>query len=112
WPAASRWFARRGRVRVPGARDGRVPVERLRWAVLAVAHERPGASCLAQALTLQVLLARSGRPSVLRLGVAGGPATAFAAHAWLEHDGRILVGERRSTYASLPVPDGRSLFGG
>lgn len=52
----------------------------------------PGASCLTQALTAQILLARRGKDSSLRFGgktVAGK----FEAHAWVEAGSEIIVGK-------------------
>ena len=51
----------------------------------------PRATCLTQALALRSLLAADGRPSALRLGVAR-ERRGFEAHAWLESEGRILIG--------------------
>lgn len=52
----------------------------------------PRATCLTQALAAQVMLARRGHSSVLHFGgktVAGK----FTAHAWVEAEGTIVVGE-------------------
>lgn len=65
---------------------------RLVWAVGAAGRAVPRTTCLVRALAAQALLARHGRPSQLRLGVARGPDGALLAHAWLEREGRVLVG--------------------
>ncbi len=52
----------------------------------------PGASCLTQALALQVLLGRRGLGSRLCIGVRKGSAGGFEAHAWVERGGRVLIG--------------------
>jgi hypothetical protein len=52
----------------------------------------PGASCLTQALAARILLGRRGYVTELRLGVGRDAAGRFAAHAWLERDGRITIG--------------------
>jgi hypothetical protein len=80
-----------GRARPPA---GRLPVprERVLWAVAATARFVPRPTCLVRALAARTLLARHGHPSELRLGVARGHGRAFEAHAWLEEDGRVLVG--------------------
>lgn len=44
--------------------------------------------CLAKSLVLTALLARRGIPSTLVIGVRSAP---FAAHAWVEYDGRPLL---------------------
>ena len=42
----------------------------------------------------------------MRLGVAGGPGRAFEAHAWLEHEGRVLIGGPvEARYVPLPALD-------
>ena len=50
-----------------------------------------GASCLKKALTLQWLLSRRGVSTRLWLGVQRWEGT-LRAHAWLEHNGRVIVG--------------------
>ncbi len=49
-------------------------------------------TCLTQAFATQIILSRRGQPSDLRFGAkkAGGK---FEAHAWVEVNGRIVVGE-------------------
>jgi len=49
-------------------------------------------TCLRQALLLWFFLARSGVSTELRLGVEKSVAGDFAAHAWVEHDGHVLIG--------------------
>jgi len=63
------------------------------WAVRAVSRRVPAASCLTQALAAQRLLAQDGYPSRLQIGVARSPTGTFEAHAWLECEGRIVIGE-------------------
>jgi hypothetical protein len=62
------------------------------WAVRVVSRYVPRATCLTQALAAQVLVERAGLPSRLRLGVALDRGGSFRAHAWLESEGRIVVG--------------------
>lgn len=52
----------------------------------------PRASCLTQALALQALLGRAGTGSQLRIGVSRSARQDFEAHAWLECDGRVVIG--------------------
>jgi len=55
----------------------------------AAAHCWPAPSCLARALVLCRLLLRRGLDAELVLGVEAGGGR-LAAHAWVEHEGRIL----------------------
>ncbi len=63
------------------------------WAVEAVARrvlpERP---CLTQALVAQRLLRKHGVDTQLLLGAARIPGKPLQAHAWLEHEGQIVIG--------------------
>ena len=72
------------------------------WAIEAAARRIPRASCLTQAVAGQYLLRRNGHASELRVGVARGES-GFRAHAWIEHDGRVLIGGSGSA-AFTPLP--------
>ena len=65
---------------------------------MAAASRRvPKATCLTQAIALRTLLARDGKESELRIGVAKAEDGRLEAHAWLESDGRIVIGGRESS---------------
>ena len=49
-------------------------------------------TCLRQALLLWLFLARRGIVTELRLGVEKSTEGDLAAHAWVEHDGQVLIG--------------------
>lgn len=74
------------------AREEREAERELSWAVGKAARLVPRASCLTQALSLQVLLGRRGLGSRLCIGVRKGSASGFEAHAWVERGGRVLIG--------------------
>ncbi len=77
---------------------------RILWAVRAVARRLlPGRPCLSQALAAHLLLGRRGRASQLRIGVTKR-ADRLAAHAWLEQDGRIVIGGAHSPRRFTPLP--------
>ena len=61
-------------------------------AVKAVSRFVPKATCLTQALAASLLIRRSGQSSELRIGVAKDDNSRLIAHAWLEKDGRIILG--------------------
>ncbi len=89
------------------ARDS-LPVERIAWAVTAAGRRIPGATCLAQALTAQVLLARYGHVAQLRVGVARA-TEGIEAHAWLERYGVPIFGEPdRLRHIVLPPHQSRA----
>jgi Transglutaminase-like superfamily len=63
---------------------------RIGAAVARVSPFVPRATCLAQGLTAQLLLLRAGLPARLCLGARRRPE--FAAHAWVESGGDIVLG--------------------
>lgn len=96
--------------------SGGVSRERAVWAIETASRHVPAiGTCLTQALALQVLLARMGCQSHLRIGVTKNADRTFIAHAWLEKDGLILIGEAgHRNYTPMPAlngpePSGHSL---
>jgi len=81
-----------------------LPVERIVWTVRAVSEYVPGATCLTQALSGQVLLARRRYPTRLHIGVAKSSREGLSAHAWLEYDGQIVLGDHGGLAAYAPFP--------
>ncbi len=76
---------------------------RVAWSVHLASRVVPRATCLTQAIAAQILLALAGEPSALRIGVARGGRGAFEAHAWIEHEGRVIIGGSvRNRFTPLP----------
>lgn len=68
--------------------------ERIAFMVRAAGNAFPGAhNCLVQALVAQIMLRRRGYPAELRIGVANPANGGFKAHAWLESEGRVVIGD-------------------
>jgi Transglutaminase-like superfamily len=66
----------------------------VRRAVTIAARNVPfRAVCLPQAMAAKFMLARRGQPSTLHLGIGKDDAGNLMAHAWLQSDGAIVVGE-------------------
>ena len=67
--------------------------DKVAWTVEVTGRYMPGVgTCLTQALTARVLLARRGHPALLRIGVVKGEEGQLQAHAWLESGGRVVIG--------------------
>lgn len=66
---------------------------RIVWAVDAAGRSVLIDNCLARAVTAQVLLTRLGYSGDIRIGVAREPNGGFVAHAWVESDGHVLIGD-------------------
>lgn len=71
------------------------------WSVRNAARLVPGATCLTQASAGQILLAKRGHASTIRLSVPARAAVAgeLAPHAWLISDDTILLGGTPADYA-------------
>jgi hypothetical protein len=66
--------------------------EAILWAVRLGSRYVPAATCLTQALVGKLLLARRGLDATLRVGVAFSDSGSLQAHAWVESNGRIVLG--------------------
>ena len=79
-------------------------LDELLWCIESTARYVPAATCLTRSLAAQVLLRRHGLPSTLRIGVARGHRGTIEAHAWVECDGRVVIGELSdlSRFTALP----------
>jgi hypothetical protein len=53
----------------------------------------PFASCLTRSLSALLLIKFNGEHAILKIGVAKDEQEAFKAHAWLESNGRIIIGQ-------------------
>lgn len=67
--------------------------EQIAWAIRLVSRYLPGTgNCLVQSLAARAMLARQGYLPHLRIGAAKDESGGFKAHAWVECDGRIIIG--------------------
>jgi hypothetical protein len=93
---------RLARPRVNRKRD--LPAEKLIRAVEITARFVPAASCLTQAMAGQILLRRADHPATLRIGVLRTSEGLLNAHAWIECDGKPVLGEIPTLVRFTPLP--------
>jgi hypothetical protein len=99
-----RWLPNREAQVAQGVDQLCPPIDQIRWAVQASSRYLPGeVKCLPRALTAQVLLRRYGYPCELRIGVTGPSQAAFEAHAWVESQGQIVVGDLPNLQRFVPL---------
>ena len=73
--------------------EGQPAARRIIWAIETASRLLPGTRhCLTKALVAKLLLVQAGYPSDLRIGVRRSAKGVLEAHAWLESEGRIIVG--------------------
>jgi hypothetical protein len=75
---------------------------RIAHAVEVASHLVPRSTCLTKALAGHVLLKQVGHEGVLHIGVARDEAGQFEAHAWLECQGKVIIGEGPRGFVPLP----------
>ena len=95
------------RVEVRGIRNldiRAIPVERVAQFVAAASRYVPKASCLTQALVTATMLRRAGHGASLRIGVSPHAGAKFRAHAWVECDGKIVIGRIKDFEDFAPLP--------
>jgi transglutaminase superfamily protein len=101
-----RLLARGARARTPSEAAERTSAERVVWAVTVASRHVARATCLTQALAVELLLRRQGYPAHLRIGVGRAGDTGIEAHAWVESQGRIVIGgSGQGRYTPLPALD-------
>ncbi len=72
--------------------DEQLSEDQLVWAVAAASRFVPKATCLTQALALQLFLKQSGREAQVHIGVDQAEGRHLEAHAWVESRGKVLFG--------------------
>jgi hypothetical protein len=87
-----RLLAARKRAAVRQQTTDHAAVERIVYLIRAASRFVPAATCLTQAITSLVLLQQLGYPARLRIGVAKAQQGPLEAHAWVESEGRIIIG--------------------
>jgi hypothetical protein len=85
-------FVHRLAGRAPRRTRAAISPDRIARAVNDVAQRLPGTTCLPQVLAAAYLCSRYGHTATFRLGV-GESEGRITAHAWLESDGRPILGE-------------------
>jgi len=74
---------------------------RIAWAVAVAARYIPACKCLVQAIAGRNLLASYGFPADIHIGVAKDSKNWLSAHAWVEVEGKTVIGGDTAAYAPL-----------
>jgi hypothetical protein len=81
-----------------------ISVRKIAWAVNAVSPYVPGVKCLARALATQVLMNRHSLACEFRIGVAKAEGGKLEAHAWIEYQGLVVIGNLQDLSRFMPLP--------
>ena len=81
-------------------------VARIQWAINACCKFMPGSvKCLARALTMKTLLDQYNCPSKLMIGVDKNSLDQLEAHAWIEYEGHVVMGQLNDLSRFKPLPN-------
>ena len=105
FPLQKRLIFRVAQPPAEGAASDPANAEQVAKAVARASGYVPRATCLIQALAGQVLLKQRGVPARLYIGVAKDEQGRFQAHAWVESQGRVLLGASDKEYAPMLALD-------
>ena len=89
--------------------EGPDPMRGVLWSVNALAAVL-NATCLPCALAVHTLLGRRGIVSDLQIGISRRPGSPLEAHAWVERNGAVIIGELADLgrFIRLPLPAGKA----
>jgi hypothetical protein len=80
-------------------------IRKIVWTVEVSSRFMPrGVKCLARALTTKTLLNWHGYTPDLKIGVAKNDGGQLEAHAWIEYQGRVIIGNLRDLTRFIPLP--------
>jgi hypothetical protein len=66
--------------------------EQFVWVIAIASRYVPRSTCLVKTLALQLLFQQAGHQARLHIGVTDSEEGRLKAHAWVESQGRILIG--------------------
>ncbi|AKG20937.1 lasso peptide biosynthesis B2 protein [Calothrix sp. 336/3] len=81
-----------------------VSINKIVWAVNVATRYLPGVKCLARALATELIMRRNGYNPELRIGVAKDTTGKLEAHAWIEYQGLIIIGNLSDLSRFMPLP--------
>jgi hypothetical protein len=81
-----------------------LPMDQVLTALETAGRQVHGATCLVRALAGRWLLSQYGHRTEIHLGVSKPiEKMQMVAHAWLEHQGKVLIGGDTAAYQPFPI---------
>jgi hypothetical protein len=77
-----------------------ITMNRLRIIIVAASRYVPRATCLVQALAGYILFSKYGYNTSIKIGVLTENGE-FEAHAWLEYDEKVVLGESEKNFRTI-----------
>jgi len=89
--------------RIKRDRCGQATTSEIVSAIRLASRYVPRATCLVQAFAAQILLGWHGHAGKVHIGVARDGKLGFRAHAWVESQGRVIIGESDELASYSPM---------
>ncbi len=86
------------------AEQASVEIDRVLWTVRTASHYVRKIRCLARALATQLLLEERGYSPDLCIGFTRHPKGKMSAHAWVEYEGKVIIGGAGNMARYIRVP--------
>jgi hypothetical protein len=81
-----------------------LPMDQVLTALETAGRQVPGSTCLVRALAGRLLLSQYGHRTEIHLGISKElEKMQMVAHAWLEHQGKVLIGGDIAGYQAFPT---------
>lgn len=87
------WLSKLGSPNIGSQPTDQIVIGNVTRSVRSCSRYVPRASCLTQALATQTILRLKGLDSQLKFGVDKDENEKLVAHAWVESDGKIIIGK-------------------
>lgn len=78
----------------------KISIHRLRTMIMVAARYVPRATCLVQALAGYIIFSKYGYHPTIKIGVLNDNGE-FEAHAWLEQDEKVVLGESEKDFQTI-----------
>ena len=78
----------------------KISIPKIRSMIGTISRYVPQATCLVQALVGYILYTKHGYNTLIKIGVLTENGV-FEAHAWLEHKGKVVLGQSEKKYKTI-----------
>ena len=78
-----------------------VSLEKLVWAVNVASKYSPKSTCLTRSITGYILFSSYGYSTKIKIGVSKSDEGNLDAHAWLENNNNVVIGESKKKYTTI-----------
>lgn len=78
-----------------------ISLEKLVWALNVASKYSPKSTCLTRSIAGYILFLTHGYQTEIKIGVCKNDKGNIEAHAWLENNENVVIGESKNNYATI-----------